>query len=177
MKATIVLWALLAAGGAGPSGHAIGASNGAAPPATSFVPTNTMLDNMDMQMRSLRLTGPNNGRSGSGWLMLRAGSRVCFDVDTPLLPRCNVRLYYDLSLYLRTDSPFSSLYMLTNWVQLTPRSPDTCDAAKVGTIISHAPAGARTRACLCTSDGGGPATYAWQNLVSGTVGTSTTCDL
>ena len=150
---------------------------GRASAAATFMPTATMLDNMDMRMRSLRLTGPNDARSGAGWLMLRAGSRVCFDVDTALLPRCNVRLYYDNITFLKTDSPFFALYLGGYWLQLPPRTPDTCGlSVPAGTIITHQPVGARTRACLCTSDGGSPATYAWQNLATGTVGTSTTCD-
>jgi len=35
--------------------------------------------------------------------------------------------------------------------------------------------GARTRLCLCTSDGAASPTYAWQNIVTGNVGTTTTC--
>lgn len=35
--------------------------------------------------------------------------------------------------------------------------------------------GARTRLCICTSDGAGTPAYAWVNLGSGTVGTDTTC--
>jgi hypothetical protein len=35
--------------------------------------------------------------------------------------------------------------------------------------------GHRTRLCLCVSDGAGSPAYAWQNMVSGTVGTTTTC--
>lgn len=36
--------------------------------------------------------------------------------------------------------------------------------------------GARTRLCMCTSDGAGTPAYAWVNIVSGTVGTSTACN-
>lgn len=153
------------------------AEYGAGSSRARFTPTATMLDGMDGRMRSLRLTGPNDARSGSGWLLLRAGSRVCFDTDTGLLPRCNVRLYYDTTTFLRTDSPFFALYLSGYWLTLPPRDPDLCNSSMVGTIITHQPTGARTRACLCTSDGGGTPTYAWQNLATGTVGTSTTCTL
>lgn len=163
----------------GSDGRAVGtgAVRGAA---RSFTPTNTMLMNMEVRMKSLRLMGPNDNRSGAGWLMLRAGSRVCFDVDDadpPANPRCNVRLYYDNITFLKTDSPLFALYLSGNWLQLPPRAPDICGlSVPAGTIITHQPVGARTRACLCTSDGGAPAAYAWQNMVTGTVGTSTTCD-
>lgn len=33
----------------------------------------------------------------------------------------------------------------------------------------------RTRECLCTSDGGPTPVYAWQNKLSGSIGTATTC--
>lgn len=53
----------------------------------------------------------------------------------------------------------------------------TCAAGIEGLISLDAASGistaARTRMCLCTSNGS--AVYAWQNIVSGTVGTTTTC--
>jgi hypothetical protein len=36
--------------------------------------------------------------------------------------------------------------------------------------------GARSRLCFCTSDGAASPAYAWQNLISGTVGTASTCN-
>lgn len=55
----------------------------------------------------------------------------------------------------------------------------TCAAGVEGRIVRDTLAGgttgARTRVCLCTSDGAGSPAYAWQNIVSGTVGTTTTC--
>lgn len=54
----------------------------------------------------------------------------------------------------------------------------TCSVTTEGIISRDSSAGTgsgvRTRMCLCTSDGIGVA-YAWQNIVSGTVGTTTTC--
>jgi hypothetical protein len=35
---------------------------------------------------------------------------------------------------------------------------------------------ARTRLCLCTSDGAASPAFVWQNVVSGTLGTATTCN-
>jgi hypothetical protein len=53
----------------------------------------------------------------------------------------------------------------------------TCTSAYEGSIVrdntSGISTGHKTRLCLCESNGS--ATYAWQNVVSGTVGTSTTC--
>jgi hypothetical protein len=55
----------------------------------------------------------------------------------------------------------------------------TCNAALEGLSLvdaaSGGTSGARTRRCLCTSDGAGSPAYAWQNLATGTVDTSTTC--
>ena len=55
----------------------------------------------------------------------------------------------------------------------------TCDSDAEGTtaldVASGVSTGARTRLCLCTSDGAGTPAYAWQNLASATVGTATTC--
>lgn len=56
----------------------------------------------------------------------------------------------------------------------------TCDSANEGRTRRDNTAGgtstsARTRACLCTSDGAASPTYAWVNVHSGAVGTTTTC--
>lgn len=54
---------------------------------------------------------------------------------------------------------------------------DTCAVAFEGTVerdvLAGVATGARTRLCVCTS--AGASDYAWQNVVTGTVGTSTTC--
>ena len=55
----------------------------------------------------------------------------------------------------------------------------TCAASLEGTFKRDGTTGAastaRTRVCLCTSDGAASPAYAWVNAVSGTVGTATTC--
>lgn len=60
-----------------------------------------------------------------------------------------------------------------------PDTLGTCNATNEfgvkGDSSSGGTTGDRSRICLCTSDGGGTPAYAWQNVVSGTVGTSTTC--
>jgi hypothetical protein len=43
-------------------------------------------------------------------------------------------------------------------------------------LLSGAVLSARSRLCLCTSDGGGTPAYAWLNVVTGTVGTSSACN-
>jgi hypothetical protein len=58
----------------------------------------------------------------------------------------------------------------------------TCNAAAEGQLIRSSATGgtgttARTRVCLCTSDGAASPAYAWQNVVTGTVGTSSACNL
>jgi hypothetical protein len=54
-----------------------------------------------------------------------------------------------------------------------------CNAGNEWTLKADSASGAstshRSRLCLCTSDGAGTPAYAWQNAVSGTVGTDTTC--
>lgn len=55
----------------------------------------------------------------------------------------------------------------------------TCASGIEGMISRDAAAGGTsghlTRVCLCTSDGAGTPVYKWQNMVSGTLGTTTTC--
>jgi hypothetical protein len=55
----------------------------------------------------------------------------------------------------------------------------TCNAGAEGAMrrdtVGGGTGGHRTRVCLCTSDGAGSPAYAWQNMVSGTVGTSSAC--
>lgn len=54
-----------------------------------------------------------------------------------------------------------------------------CSSALEGEVIiggsTGGTSGARTRLCLCTSDGAGTPAYAWVNVVSGTVGNASTC--
>lgn len=58
-------------------------------------------------------------------------------------------------------------------------SLDTCNSGAEGEMEQDTTAGGtsghRTRICVCTSNGAGTPTYAWQNVVSGTVGNTTTC--
>ncbi len=55
----------------------------------------------------------------------------------------------------------------------------TCAAAIEGAVsrdvASGVSTGKRTKLCLCTSDGAGSPAYVWQNLATGTLGSTTTC--
>lgn len=54
---------------------------------------------------------------------------------------------------------------------------DTCSVTIEGTqeldSLSGAATGKQTKLCLCVSNGS--SSYAWRNLVTGTLGTTTTC--
>lgn len=57
---------------------------------------------------------------------------------------------------------------------------ETCTAGVEGKVRRQTGTGgtntsARTRLCVCTSSGAASPVYAWQNVVTGTVGTTTTC--
>lgn len=55
----------------------------------------------------------------------------------------------------------------------------TCDGSLEWTVAadvaSGASTGARSRLCVCTSDGAGSPAYAWQNIATANVGNTTTC--
>lgn len=55
----------------------------------------------------------------------------------------------------------------------------TCAAGLEWTLVSDAASGvstgARSRMCMCTSDGAGTPAYAWQNIVTANIGNTTTC--
>lgn len=57
---------------------------------------------------------------------------------------------------------------------------NACSAGNEGKIRRDSAGGGttghRTKICLCTSDGAGTPAYAWQNIISGTVGTTTACN-
>lgn len=64
----------------------------------------------------------------------------------------------------------------------TASALDTCGSTFEGRIrrltgTGGTNSGLRSRFCVCTSDGAASPTYAWVNIVSGTVGNSTTCSL
>jgi hypothetical protein len=64
-------------------------------------------------------------------------------------------------------------------IQSTSATLATCNSGNEGRIDRDVAAGVstgnRTRICVCTSDGAGTPAYAWRNLATGNVGTSTTC--
>lgn len=70
-------------------------------------------------------------------------------------------------------------------VRLSPQATiGTCDNttgsghSREGDVkaLSGASLSARTRLCICTSDGGGTPAYAWVNVITGTVGTASACN-
>lgn len=62
-------------------------------------------------------------------------------------------------------------------LRIKPNALDTCSATYEGAFQNDTTAGLatghRTRMCLCTSDGA--SAYKWQNIVTATLGTTTTC--
>lgn len=63
---------------------------------------------------------------------------------------------------------------------LTTTTLETCAVGVEGLVRRDAAGGGttgeRTRICICTSDGAPSPAYAWINLGSGTVGTTTACN-
>lgn len=62
-------------------------------------------------------------------------------------------------------------------LRIAPNALDTCTATYEGALQNDSTAGIatghRTRMCMCTSDGA--SAYKWQNVVTATLGTTTTC--
>lgn len=65
-------------------------------------------------------------------------------------------------------------------IQPTMITVPTCAAGLEGAVVvdsaSGVSTGHRTRICICVSDGAGTPARAWQNIASGTVGTTTACN-
>jgi hypothetical protein len=73
---------------------------------------------------------------------------------------------------------FSQVGALTvdDTLRLVPQALLTCAAGIEGALATVAGAGdARTKLCMCTSDGTGTPAFAWQNVVTGALGDTTTC--
>lgn len=145
-------------------------SSGATTSSPSYYVPTVELGNSDGRLRSLYLVGPNDSRSGHGWLFLRRGSRVCFNWTT-----CSVSLYSPSEGRLQTDAILIALALQGYWLDLPAQGLTTCNgtATPVGREINYQPAGDWTRKCRCSTNG---TLYAWVNADTGTVGTTTTCD-
>lgn len=82
----------------------------------------------------------------------------------------------EIILYKGTNGP-AALFNVP--IRPAVASLATCASATEGNIsrdtLAGGTTGHRTRVCLCTSNGAGTPAYAWQNVVSGTVGTTSTC--
>lgn len=64
-------------------------------------------------------------------------------------------------------------------LKVTSKTLATCASGLEWTLAADAASGvstgARSRMCMCTSDGAGSPAYAWQNIVTANVGNTTTC--
>lgn len=73
----------------------------------------------------------------------------------------------------------SQRLVLEKAVRVKPTTLETCAAGIEWQMRADAASGVstghRSRVCLCTSDGAGSPAYAWENITSGTIGTTTTC--
>lgn len=141
--------------------------------------------------------------SGSAGVTLAAGAKVCFSTNCNQRIQDDgtsaaLDFYFNNALQLEMTS--TTLYILTAAIRLrgvisndtastpltvsdaeglkiTQTSLATCVLALEGTIqadvLAGAATGKRTKMCACTNNGSG--TFAWQNLATGTLGTTTTC--
>jgi hypothetical protein len=118
------------------------------------------------------------GTNGSGYIT--ADSNAVFDVGTSRVQNDQVTTVYLTMInggtIRRLDSaPIS----IEGGVRNVAAALGTCSAGTEWTIkadtASGVSTGARSRSCLCTSDGAGSPAYAWQNVVTGNLGTTTTC--
>lgn len=135
--------------------------------------------------------GANNclGTDGSGNVVIGGGGvpNVLFGITG------NVSISGNGGVTI-TNSALNAFFntILTNTASGKPVLVDDADGFRIaaktlpacGTVLegtelidsaAGGTSGARTRKCLCTSDGAGAPAYAWQNMVTGTVGTSTAC--
>ncbi len=74
----------------------------------------------------------------------------------------------------------NSLTAGSGFLRLSPTALPTCAIGTIDTFrndnTSGGLSGHKTRICLCTIDGSDAgSTFAWQNVISGTVGNTTTC--
>lgn len=78
---------------------------------------------------------------------------------------------------LRVNNATQVKVSTTNGILQTARALPTCavaiEWAELPDVASGVATAKRSKMCLCTSNGSN--TYAWQNMVTGTMGTTTTC--
>jgi hypothetical protein len=120
------------------------------------------------------------GRDGSGFIQIGDGCSPVVDVgDTTRIQSgqmilTNGGLFLDGTTYIQNQS---GPVRIDDTARYVPRVLDTCVAglefSLATDVASGASTGARSRICLCTSDGA--AAYAWQNIVTANVGNATTC--
>ncbi len=107
---------------------------------------------------------------------------LLFGLDAGQVYTPDRALAHWVPLVPRTESGNASIVVSCDagacGVATTPRRAlSTCTSAIEGQqqpdILSGAATGKYTKMCLCVSDGAGA--YTWVNIVTGTIGTSTTC--
>lgn len=145
-----------------------------------------------------------NAASGASGFLLTAGAKLCLNAACTARIQEDgsgsaVDLYFNNALQMEFTSTVA--YFLTGGlrfrgtisndtaatpvtfvdgegVMFTRAALVTCAVAIEGTIATDILSGSsattkRTKLCLCSSDGSGA--YKWQNLATGTLGTTTTC--
>ncbi len=128
--------------------------------------------------------------TGAKWSTLTAGSHYFSDNGSSFgftgyngitIPT-STDVYFDgggsVALRGGTGSNGSLTLLAGSWKQSVTALP-TCASGTEGFItrdtLKGGTTGHRTAMCLCTSDGAGSPAYAWTNMTTGTVGTTTTC--
>lgn len=112
--------------------------------------------------------------SGNIGMQMVTGSKLCLGASTGCIKN---DAFSQLDL-----SEFATAYTNgANFVARTVGSVSyTCAANQEGLVVRDNASGGtnsghRTRICICTSDGAASPAYAFQNMVTGTVGTTTSC--
>lgn len=110
---------------------------------------------------------------GSNWLFYRSGAQQFY-----LNGQLNLVVVGDFKAGIGNSTASTPLTINdAEGLALTPKSLATCSASLEWTIVSDVLSGVatgkRSKLCLCTSDGA--SAYKWQNVVTGTLGTTTTC--
>lgn len=132
---------------------------------------------------AVSVTGVPSGQSA---IEVTAGSRIWLDGSTHTsgLANNNGRVYFLGGANSASDLIVGTTATIGTGISITTggtrpvrQTLGTCASGIEGTIqtdvLSGAATGKRTKVCLCTSDGA--STYAWQNIATATIGTTTAC--
>ena len=129
----------------------------------------------------LTITGPTTNQDA---LVIPAGARIELNSGTTWIQddgSGNIRLNSSNTIvtgFLTVGGSY--VISQNNGYRSIPNTLISCDATKEGLMSADGASGGtntthRSRLCYCTSDGAASPTYAWRNMTSGTVGTTTTC--